>query len=91
MSLRWSMACRWARFIATKPSSRICCRRQAMCSDLATLGELMTDTHRDAYTSLKSVAHLAIVPAPNEISREAHLDGSTSRVTSMAATWSSVA
>ncbi len=39
-------------------------------TDLSTLGELMVDTPSGAQVPLKSVAHLAIVPAPNEIKRE---------------------
>lgn len=39
-------------------------------TDLATLGDLMIDTPSGAQVPLNSVAHLAIVPAPNEIKRE---------------------
>ncbi len=40
-------------------------------SDLQTLGELMIDTSSGAQVPLSSVAELSIVPAPNEIKREA--------------------
>ncbi len=40
-------------------------------SDLQTLGELMIDTTSGAQVPLSSVAELSIVPAPNEIKREA--------------------
>lgn len=44
--------------------------QQRLRTDLATLGDLMIDTPSGAQVPLKTIAHLTIVPAPNEIKRE---------------------